>query len=1468
MSLFKLAAAHPKTVLIAVLVAAMFGVRAWQNLAVDVFPDVSVPRVTIQTEAGGLTAEEVEQLVSVPIEAVMNGIPGVSSVRSSSSGGLSFVWVDFDWDVDPARARFDVFERLARVSSTLPEEAHAEISPVVSVTGEIAILALTTKADGMTLEELREFAEYDLRTRLLAIPGIGEVAVMGGQLPEYRVAVDPRRAAEAGFSLLDVIEAARDSRTYLSAGYLADVAGEEVPLRQIARADSLEALRASPIPLANGAALPLSAVADILVAGTPRRGSSSYNGQEAITLSIQKTPGGNTLALTQELERAVAEFAPILAQQGAQIHLDAYRQADFINASVQGGSEVLRDAVIIVILVLLVTLLEVRTILVVLCTMPLSILLGVTVFPLLGLGVNVMTLGGLAVAAGDIVDAAIIFTEVVRRKLGENALLPVGEQLSAPMVIARAAATVAPGVLFSSFIVALVFLPLLMLSGLEGRFFRPLGLSYLCVFLASLVCAWVAVPALARLFRLGGQQKRNPLGQSTAGSSVSLSLGIRAMRAVYRPFLSFALKFPILILLLALMLAGGAGYLATGFGSSFLPPFHEDSFNVMLSLPPGASLIETERVSEACVPALSSIPGVLSVTRRTGRAERDQHAEPVSSSEFIVRVDLSQDTDAVRDAIRAHLGAIPGCAVIVGYPMAHRISAVLSGTEAELAINIFGDDPDVLRTTAARVKDVMATLPEVADVRANREIAVRTLRVDYDFEALREAGITPREAGEQVSVAFNGLVVGDVRQGIRHRAVTVRLSGDEDAFTEETVRDLILSGRAGKRVLLGDVAQVVPEIAPNLMLREGGRRKALISCNPAPQVSVGALVETLRERLTPLVNEAGCTISFGGSWQARQQAAQRLTVLSVGLGVLVFFILVFALGSARLAILSLINVPLGLVGAVFAVALADPVLSVSSLVGFVTVTGFVIRNGILLLNSYRDRVLAGAPLADALRKGSLERVAPIVMTSLTTVIGLIPIMLASDKPGGELLAPIAVVQFGGLTGAMILNLLVLPASVKLFGLGLERTSVKKAGVSVLALLLVGGVVGCRSYEPKHIDWVAEAQLATNTVTIATLDDAVQLALIGNRDINAKRLALAQSQAVAQDTGWWEDPEFDFDLKRILKSHPHPFLGGVGVKFTIPLSGVPGCEARAALFYAQAEEAEVRAAEQDLAVEVRQAAVGLAILRKRQNLLAAHHHDARILQAHKQIERLCEEGEVAVTERASVRRKRHECHHALMEVTQEIQLAEIAFLRLLGLRPETRLDFTYSADHFDIQIPSDLLLQPLDFVRHARVVAALARLDGSEESLKAEIRRQYPQLAIGPLWGNEEGNGRLGIGGGISLPLWNRNRKAIAEAEKTRDEVRFSAIDAWHELVIGYASAGVTFENLRQHPHEPPSEAAQVEQLVAAGELSPLDYLTIREEIFTAQLEELDWWREVTSAYIELGRFAVQTSKEDEVIHED
>ncbi len=1035
--ILEFATSNPKVVIAAFLLIAFAGYKAVQTLPVDIFPDISVPRVTIQTEAGGLSADEVEQLVTIPIESAVNGVPGVSNIRASSSGGLSFVWIDFDWNADLSRARFDVFERLARVKETLPEEAHAEITPLVSVTGEIMLVSLTSNDEHVSALEMRELAEYDLRTRLLGIPGIGEVAVIGARLPEFRIALDPEKAAQRGLSLPEIIDAARSTQTYLSAGYIQNIASREVPINQIARAETLDALRRCPVPLPSGGSLRLGEIADINVKGVPRRGSASFNGKEAVVLSIQKAPGGNTPELTKKIEKVLADFACSPEAKSITVSTDSYRQSDFIAKSISGGSEVVGDAAMIVVAVLLVTLLELRTIFIVLCTMPLSILAGIALFPSLGLGINVMTIGGLAVVVGDIVDAAIIFTEVIRRKLAENSALPAESRLPVPRVIVSASTSVAPSVIFSTITVAIVFTPLLMLSGLEGRFFRPLALSYICVFVSSLVCAATIVPALSRLLFANIRAKKTA-SSCSAPSEPSAPLGVKIMKTLYRPMLSAALKFPKTAILLALSTTAAAVYIATSFGSNFLPPFREDSYNVILSMPPGTSLHETERISEAAVPALKAIDGVLSVTRRTGRAERDQHAEPVSSSEFVIRIDINSDAEKIKQHIREAVSAIPGASIAVSYPIAHRISAVLSGSEAELAVNIYGEDLERLRKTANKIKQRLDGIGQVTDVRANREITVQTLRITYDLDALAESGITLEEAGEQVSAAFNGLTVGEVRNGIRKRMITVRLAGDESKYSKSTVESLLLSSKSGKRVRLSEIANVNEVESSNLLLRESSRRKILVTCNLTDGANLGDVVELLRRELAPLAAADGASIEFGGSYMAKESAAKSLGIAGVALSVILFLLLVFALRSTKAAFITLFNIPLGLIGSVAAVAISGGVLSVSSLIGLVTVAGFLLRNGILLLNCYRERIEKGVPPEEAIRGGSEERMVPIILTSATTAIGLVPIVLSAAKPGGELLSPLAVVQFGGLLSATVLSLIILPAAAKAFGTGYSK----------------------------------------------------------------------------------------------------------------------------------------------------------------------------------------------------------------------------------------------------------------------------------------------------------------------------------------------------------------------------------------------------------------------------------------------
>ena len=1023
---------HRLTVLLSAALLALVSLWAVSTLPVDVFPELKVPRVTIQTEAAGLSAEEVEQYISIPLESAMSGTAGVTQVSSSSGTGLSFVWVDFDWDTDVYRARQIVSERLAAVRESLPQGVETEMAPIVSVTGEIMVVALTGD-EGVDPLELRRVAEFGLRNRLMSIPGVGQITVIGGRLPEYQVLYDPNRMQQAGITLEELKETVAAAQSSVPAGYLEDVSGQELPVQQYTRAMTPEHLRRTPVPGHRSGVLRLEDVADVVIDGAPRRGNAGFNGQPAVLLSVQKVPGANTLELTEAVDAAVREFAESQLPEGMHLRADAYRQSDFITLSLENGRETLLIAALVVMLVVVLTLLNLRTAVITLITMPLSVLFGLACFPLLGLGINIMTLGGLAVAVGDVVDNAIIFVEVAWRNLSRNAALPPEQQRSRIAVLTEAKGEIVSSISFSSAIILLLFAPVLFLSGLEGQFYRPLGISFMLALAASLLVALTLVPALCYIgFKVSPRRR---------GDSVTA----RAICRVYEPVLRFCMRCPKTIFVSLLSLTAGALWLASTYGTSFLPPFNEDCYTVFVNMVPGTSLQETERVSQQAMERIGAIEGVLSVAQRTGRAENDQHAEPVSASELLVRVDLRQDQRRLREEMNAVIRGIPGVSSMVGYPLAHRISSALSGSNSEIAINIYGDELPQLRAAAKKAAGILASLPEVADARANREVMVDTICIDYNREVLAAYGLTMAQAAEQVSAALRGLQMGEVIRNLDHWNIVLRLA-PELRTSEDDVRNLQLVAPGGRTVRLSDVAQVYRDEVTNLILRDNTRRKAMISCNPSPDSNLGDLAAACRKHLDPAMNAMGCTVDYTGTIKSREAAEKRLGLLSLVVCVLVVLLLASSLGSVRRALLTLLNIPLCLVGGIVAVFLSSgdtlhslstgnyvpPILSVSSIVGFVTVIGYAIRSGLILLNRYRALEQQGLSSEEAIRSGSLERVIPIMMTSLTTILGLLPLIWAREQPGGELLAPLAIVQFGGLVSATVLNLLVIPASCTLF----------------------------------------------------------------------------------------------------------------------------------------------------------------------------------------------------------------------------------------------------------------------------------------------------------------------------------------------------------------------------------------------------------------------------------------------------
>lgn len=1034
-------------VVILALAAVLFSVYILPQMPVDVFPTLNAPRVLIMTEAGGYSAEEVEQYITFPVESSVNGLPDVKKVRSASSGSLSLVWVDFNWGADLYRARQLVSERLAIAEKSLPEDVHAEIAPITSITGEIMLISLRSDDTEVSDLDLRALGEFDLRSRLLAISGIAQVVAIGGELPEYQINVREERLRLYRLTLQEVVEAVERAHSTASAGYLPNSQGLEITLQQNARIRNAKDVRNTIIRYQDNVPLTIGEVAEVKLGPALSRGTASDMGRKAVVLSIQKAPGTNTLALTQDVDQVLDGFEAALPK-GISLNRHAFRQSDFINVSIDNVVAILRDAALLVVIVLVLFLMNVRTTIITLTALPLSLAVALLIMRVCGLNINVMTLGGLAVAIGELVDDAIIDVENCFRRLMENTKLPEAEQRPTLRVVYESSNEIRSSVVFATVIIAVVFVPLIFLQGLEGRFFRPLGLAYIIAIMSSLLVALTLTPVMNK-YLLRGKVRFN---EKTGGDS----LLVRLMKRLYAPALRFSLRFRHWVMAVAIGLVGLSIWFAASFGTSFLPRFQEGTFTVFLLTPPGTSLVESDRIAHGVERQLAEIPGVVSVVRRSGRAEKDEHAEPVSTSEIDICIDPSYRQADIKKDVQKVLTSLPGINTMIGQPIEHRLSHVLSGTKADIAINIYGHDLDKLRAAAKEVAAYLRQIPGAADVSANRDVLIDTIGIHYRSPDLAAFGITREDAAEQVSVAFNGKVVDTVNQGIRRYDVVVRLNEQERRDIGD-VRSFVLHTPAGKQVTLSEVADVRPEESFYLVARHNAKRKATVSCNVADGYNMGHLIREVRSTITQVVQKNGLSVSFGGQFEAQQSASVMLTVMGVAVVAAILFLLDMATGSFRTALLVMINLPLAIIGGVIAIYISEspnvvqntlalvglssarfqaPVISVSSIVGYITLFGIAIRNGLLLVNRYSRLVIEDdLPLQDAILKGSLDRLVPIMMTALVTLLGLVPLVMGANKPGSELLAPLAIVGLGGLTSSTLLNLFVIPAGYALIYTG-------------------------------------------------------------------------------------------------------------------------------------------------------------------------------------------------------------------------------------------------------------------------------------------------------------------------------------------------------------------------------------------------------------------------------------------------
>jgi len=1034
--------------LVLVLAGVLLGIAAYRlpQTPVDVFPELNAPTVVVMTESPGLAADEVEQFVTFPVESAVNGIPGVRRVRTSSAIGLSIAYVEFDWGQDIYRARQLVSERLDTVREDLPPGSHAEMTPITSITGEIMLLALSSPDGSRSPLELRAYAEFDLRNKLLAVPGVAQVSVIGGELPEYQVLVRQDALRLHGLTTADVTQAARNAHSSLSAGYLPDVGGLELPIRLGGRVRSVDDVANTMVKIHQGVPVTIGQVAEVRLGPAPQRGTGADGGNPAVVLTLQKAPGTNTLVITDRVDEVLDSLESALPA-GFHVNRQIFRQSDFIDLAVHNVVEALRDAAIIVTVILALFLLNARTTLVTLTALPLSLAAGLLALDALGETINVMTLGGLAIAVGSLVDDAIIDVENVFRRLRENSNAPAGARRPKRVVIFEASNEIRPAMVFATLIIGLVFLPLMFLGGIEGRFFRPLGIAFVVSLLASLAVALTVTPALCRLLL-----RDEPTARETREAFL-----VRLLKRGYRPLLGIALRWRALVLGAGAVAAALSLWLGSTFGSSFLPEFNEGTFMVGLFAPPGTSLPASDRMASAVERRFLEIEGVRSVSRRTGRAERDEHAEPVSSSELDLTLEPGATKAAVRAEITRILEEIPGITSNVGQPIEHRLSHILSGTPAAIAISVYGDDLAKLRAIAKEVEHELEDLAGARDVTANREVMTQSLPVVYRPELLAAYGLTPLEAARQVRDAIFGVEVAEVNEGVRRYALSVRLHPDERDEVAD-LKGVLLRGTGGALVRLEEVADIGPELSPSLIVRENAQRKAVISLNVDEGANLGHLVAEVERRVDPIVERHGYTVNYGGQFEAQRSASQALLVLGAVALLVMIVLLHLAVGSLRVALLVLVNLPLALIGGVLAVFVAEspdllrncralfgrgeftaPVLSIPSLVGFITLFGIAVRNGILLVNHFRHlREVEGCQLDEAILRGSMERLVPILMTALTAALALLPIVLEGDQPGNELLSPLSVVILGGLLTSTALNLVLVPAGYALLHAGRKR----------------------------------------------------------------------------------------------------------------------------------------------------------------------------------------------------------------------------------------------------------------------------------------------------------------------------------------------------------------------------------------------------------------------------------------------
>jgi CzcA family heavy metal efflux pump len=998
------------------------GIWTARDMPVDVFPDLTAPTVTILTEGRGMAPEEMEALVTFPIESAINGASNVRRVRSATTLGIAVVWVEFDWGTDIFLARQVVAEKLALVGGTLPPQVERPVlAPVSSIMGEILFFAISSDTqDPLTL---RTIADTTVRRRLLAIAGVSQVTPIGGAERQYQVVAHPEQLRASGISLTELLNAVRGASQNTSAGVYTE-GPQEYVLQAVGRVRSPAEIGETVVALRGGRPVLVRDVADVREGAAFKRGEGSRNGKPAVIVGVQKQPGANTIELTARLDRELDRLQQEMPA-GVAIDRRIFRQAGFIEVAVDNVVKALRDGALLVIVVVLLFLANLRAAAITLTAMPLSLAAAMLVLRAFGATINTMTLGGMAIAIGALVDDAIIDVENVVRRLRENRARPPERRQTDAEIVRDATLEIRTSIVFATIIIVLVFLPVFGLSGVEGRLLTPLALAYIVALLASLGVAMVVTPALSYAF----------LPRARSIESGHDGWLARTLKRWLARSLPYALDRPWTVMVASALLVVAAIAGLTRVGTTFLPEFHEGSLTVQANTLPGTSLAKSDEIGRRVEQIMLAEPEVVATARRTGRADLDEHVQGVEAAEIDVGL---RETGRARDALLADLrrgfSTLPGTNVTIGQPISHRIDHMLSGTRANIAVKIFGDDLGTLRRLGEKAREAVSRVPGVVDLSLEQQMDVPAVRFLLNRTAIARYGLHPGDVGEAIETSFAGATVGRVFD--RGTAFDLVVKFDPSQSNDfDRIADLPIDTPASGQVPLRLLADVRREEGPNMVLRENVQRRIVISCNVAGR-DLGGVVSDIRGRISASVPmPAGYRVEYGGQFESQQSATERLTVLFIGVIVGLFVLLVLAFGSARDAALVMINLPLALIGGVAGIFLAGGVLSIASTIGFITLFGIATRNGIMLVSHIRHLmdVEGVADFRGAVERGALERLVPILMTAMAAGLALIPLALGGGKTGSEIQTPMAIVILCGLMTSTLLNIVVLPTLYLRYG---------------------------------------------------------------------------------------------------------------------------------------------------------------------------------------------------------------------------------------------------------------------------------------------------------------------------------------------------------------------------------------------------------------------------------------------------